>query len=93
MQTPEKTKFWISKYYATKGIFEAECEVPSYSNKLVASYKHHSNPEWHCYIIGLSIGKDAHITKEEAIKAAEAAREKKIESLQKQIKNLEKMVF
>lgn len=40
-----------------------------------------------------TMGKDAHETEAQAVKAAEAARRAKIESLQRQIKRLEGMWF
>lgn len=78
-------KVWISKYALTTGLFEMEVHHMSedgdsvYGNDMLQAF--HKE------------GKDWHKTKEEAILRAEELRKKKIESLQKQLKKLEKMTF
>ena len=78
-------KVWITKYALTSGIKEIECEdcengaVKEIENPFQTFY-HGENSEWHR-------------TKESAIKKAEEMRQKKIESLKKQIKKLEEMRF
>lgn len=74
-------KVWITKYALTDGIIEMECvqfgdiSVREVGNPF-PTYYHGEGGEWHR-------------TKESAIKQAEAMRQKKIESLKKQIKKLE----
>ena len=82
-------KVWITKYALTDGIIEA------------IAYK----LTWRTYIvipkyIGTRVGiirlmniLDYSVTKELAVKRAEEMRQKKIESLKKQIKKLKKMRF
>ena len=78
-------KVWITKYALTKGILEIECVkigdagVREVGNSF-PTYYHGEGNEWHR-------------TKESAIKKAEEMRQKKIESLKKQIEKLEKMRF
>lgn len=78
-------KVWITKYALTKGIIEMECvqfgdiSVREVGNPF-PTYYHGEGDEWHR-------------TKESAIKKAEEMRQKKIESLKKQIKKLEEMRF
>ena len=80
-------KIWIRKYALSSGITEHECEPPRegsdhvYPGSPFAGY------------IGFRLGREAHATPEEAAKAAEAARIKKIANLLKQIAKLEKMSF
>lgn len=80
-------KVWISKYALSGGITEHECDPPEgvrpyvYPGKPFASFT------------GFLLGSDAHTSREEAVVAAEAARKKKIASIQKQLAKLEKMTF
>jgi hypothetical protein len=80
-------KIWISKYALSGGITEHECEPPKdgsayvYPGKPFAGY------------VSFTLGRDAHTTPEEAAKAADASRVKKIASIRKQLAKLEKMVF
>ena len=80
-------KIWISKYALSGGITEHECEHP----KADGAYVYPGKP--FAGYVGFKLGRDAHTTPEEAAKAAEAARTKKIASLRKQIAKLEKMSF
>lgn len=78
-------KVWITKYALTSGVIETEGTVSiSFPDMLdakgFANYLHGEGKEWHK-------------TKESAIKRAEEMRQKKIESLKKQIKKLELMRF
>jgi len=80
-------KIWISKYALSMGITEHECEPPEdgrvyvYPGQPFASF------------ISFAFGLEAHATPEEAAKAAEAGRLKKIAALRKQIAKLEKLSF
>lgn len=78
-------KAWITKYALTSGIIQIEGEITE--NGLLydihtsfPTYYHGEGNEWHR-------------TKESAIAKAEEMRQKKIESLKKQIKKLETMTF
>ena len=78
-------KVWITKYALTRGILEMECaQFGDISVKEVGNpfptYYHGEGNEWHR-------------TKESAIRKAEEMRQKKIESLKKQIKKFEEMRF
>jgi hypothetical protein len=79
-------KIWISKYALSGGITEHECEGPDGADCVYpgAPFMNY---------IGFKMGRDAHATKEDAVKAAEAARIKKVAALKKQIAKLEKTVF
>lgn len=78
-------KVWITKYALTDGVIEADVESCS-SNIASVSWDNGTrcmNLHWsECYL-----------SKEFAIKQAEEIRQKKIESLKKQIKKLEEMRF
>lgn len=76
-------KVWITKYALTKGILEKEVEdcgdgMVKDSESYLPSYYH---------------GTDWHKDKKSAVAKAEEMRIKKISSLEKQIKKLEKMNF
>lgn len=82
-------KIWITKYALTDGIIEAIAHkftwrtyivIPKYTGTRVG-------------IIRLMKILDYSVTKELAVKKAEEMRQKKIESLKKQIKKLEEMRF
>ena len=78
-------KVWITKYALTRGIFEME--VKSQSKDGTAVY----GKAWDdCY---RGEGKEWHRTKESAIQKTEEMRQKKIDSLKKQIEKLERMKF
>lgn len=78
-------KVWITKYALTDGIVEKECEY--FEDGSVREIGNSFPIYYH------GEGKDWHRTKESAIKKAEEMRNKKIESLKKQIKKLEEMKF
>lgn len=80
-------KIWISKYALSDGITEHECEPPNDGS----AYVYPGAP--FAGYIGFTLGREAHTTPEEAAKAAEAARVKKIASVRKQIAKLEKLTF
>ena len=79
-------KVWITKYALTDGIIEADAESCGNSSITSVSWDNGTrctNLYWgECYL-----------SKESAIKKAEEMRQKKIESLKKQIKKLEEMRF
>lgn len=79
-----KTKVWISKYALTGGITEHMAEIKNGAAHPGAPFMS---------FIGFTLRKEAHLTREEAIKAAEAMRKKKLAALKKQIAKLETMEF
>lgn len=79
-------KVWITKYALTKGIIEADAKLTS-SNS-VSIMELNTDLKMHWFYKG-----DWHSDKESAIKKAEEMRQKKIESLKKQIQKLEEMRF
>lgn len=79
-------KVWITKYALTKGIIEADGELIS-SDSVSILNRGLSLPT-HWFYKG-----DWHSGKQSAIKKAEEMRQKKIESLKKQIEKLEEMRF
>lgn len=76
------TKMWITSYALTAGIEVREGRVSD-------GFFH---PEGRTFSY-FRVGRDAHPTMEEAVKAAELARQKKIASLKKQLAKLEKLNF
>lgn len=79
-------KVWITKYALTKGIIEADGELTS-SDSVSILNRGLSLPT-HWFYKG-----DWHSNMQSAIMRAEEMRQKKIESLKKQIKKLERMRF
>lgn len=79
-------KVWITKYALTRGIIEADGELTS-SDSVIILNRGLSLPTYWFY------KGDWHSNKQSAIKKAEEMRQKKIESLKKQIKKLEEMRF
>lgn len=78
-------KVWITKYALTKGVFEMDVERQSEDGKSVYG------KAWdQCYH---GQGAEWHGSKGSAIARAEEMRKKKIASLEKQIKKLEKIRF
>lgn len=78
-------KYYVTKYALSDGIEEMELR-PSIA------------PNSDGYLCGegwssFKLGRDAFETRDDAVKAANAARIKKIASLQKQIEKLEKLAF
>lgn len=78
-------RLWLSKYALTDGIKE----VVSREDEHDSEYIHLEEHFWNLF----KIGRDVHTTRQEAVLAAEAMRRKKLDSLRKQIKKLEAMVF
>ena len=79
-------KVWITKYAMTRGIIEADGKLTS-SDSVSISNRDLSLPT-HWFYKGYW-----HSDKESAIQKSEEMRQKKIESLKKQIKKLEEMRF
>ena len=79
-------KVWITKYALTKGVIETDGELTS-SDSVSVLNRDLSLPT-HWFYKG-----DWHSDEQSAIKKAEEMRQKKIESLKKQIKKLEEMRF
>jgi hypothetical protein len=75
-------KFYVSKYAASNGIEEVEGEITE--GKYV-QIKGWSNL--------MRLDTEAHVSRADAVIAANVARTKKIASLKKQIEKLEKAVF
>lgn len=84
-------KVWITKYALTKGIFQAEvtsaCLETDPTGNMICIKESGFNSYYH------GKGKEWHENKESAVKRANEMRNKKIESLKKQIKKLENMKF
>ena len=80
-------KVYVTKYALTLGIKAVECEEGD-SGRLYPK-------EGQCFHrwTGLKLGKDAHKTYDEAVKAAEAMVLKKVAALEKQAMKLRKMKF
>lgn len=78
-------RYFISKYALTVGIKERELR-PSSSDP---NYLYPADGGW----TPLKLGRDAFETREEAVAAANAARDKKVASLRKQLAKLEKLAF
>lgn len=74
---------FLSKYALSRGIIEVKVHAPADGRAFIEGMA------WWSF----KIGRDVHATKEEAVAAAEQAKKKKIESLQKQIKKIEAMQF
>ena len=72
---------WISKYAQTQGITQHEVEIHN-----DVAYKGKD-------FRGFLMGRDAHLSYADAVKAAHAARLKKIASLKKQITKLQTLAF
>ena len=79
-------KVWITKYALTKGIIEADARLTSSDSISIKELNSDLNSNW--FYKG-----DWHSDKESAIKKAEEMRQKKIDSLKKQIEKLERMRF
>ena len=80
-------KVWITKYALKLGIRETEGEIDETGSLRDMNAKSYQNNLYH------GEGDEWHRTKESAIKKAEEMRQKKIASLKKQIKGLERMRF
>lgn len=81
-------KYYVTKYaLGSKGTIETiDCEKAKY----IDGYVRQTGGYWGS---SFKVGRDAHETVDMAMRAADAARLKKIASLKKQIAALEKMVF
>ena len=79
-------KVWITKYALTRGIIEADGKLTS-SDSVSILNRDLSLPTHWFY------GSDWHYDKKSAIHKAKEMRQKKIASLKKQIKELERMRF
>lgn len=77
-------KVWISKYSLSQGVYEIEVE--DCGDGIVRTKEAFS-------VFFHEEGKDWHKTKESALAKAEEMRQRKIESLKKQISKLEKIEF
>lgn len=86
-------KVWITKYALTQGIEEIDSNQVKEFKMTDAGYLCFRRNEKYSYTIELYSQKEWHRTKESAIKKAEEMRQKKIESLKKQIKKFEEMRF
>ena len=84
-------KVWITKYALSEGIKEVEAELCLDTDKTGNMIKCELISGFNSYFHGE--GRDWHKTREAAIKKAEEMRQKKIESLKKQLQKLEKMRF
>lgn len=82
-------KVWISKYALTDGITEHDCEAPSPSDP---DRVYPGPPHFHP-LLGFQLGKDAHTSRDNAVRAAESMRIKRIGSLRNQLAALESMHF
>jgi hypothetical protein len=80
-------KIWISKYALSDGITEHECDSPDEGSDRVCPGAPFMS------FASFKLGRDAHTSRDEAVKAAESARKKKLASVRKQIARLEAMVF
>ncbi len=83
-----KTTIYVTKYALTKGLFEKEAELVTFSDgeRISAAVKDGYSPR--LYHKG-----EFFLTKEEAISNCETRRDRKIKSLNKQIKELENLKF
>lgn len=78
-------KIWITKYALTTGIYEIEAKE-THSPSMVSDANHPLSM-YH------GEGKEWHKSKEDAIQMAEMMKNKKIESLEKQLKKVKKLKF
>ena len=81
-------KVWITKYALTDGIIEAESDEKTQTKKKLFAFW--NNDEFGGFY---PQKEEVFFDKQSAIKKAEEMRQKKIESLKRQIKNLEEMRF
>ena len=79
------TTYYISKYALTEGIRKKKCVLLD-----GACWVRDARDSWAPH---LKIGRDAHLTLEDAIADAEKKRDKKIASLKKKIASFEKKTF
>lgn len=81
------TILYLTKYALSKGIIEVS------EDQLDQRYTREDSVKLIGYMDHFHFGKDIFRTYEEAKKVAEQMRDKKIESVKKQLKKLEKMTF
>lgn len=72
-------RMWIAKYALSKGLYEAEVKTGNTNANFV-----YPMGSWN----GLKVGRDAFHDKAAAVERAEAMREAKVKSLNKQIKTI-----
>ena len=84
MSIEKGQKLWLGKYALSGGIKEVMASKQVDNEKYISV-----EGTWK----GYTLGRDIHLTHADAVKAAEAARIKKIELLRKQIAKLEKLTF
>lgn len=84
---------WITKYALTQGIEEIDSNQVKEFEITDTGYLCFRRNGKYLYTTELYSKKEWHQTKEFAVKKAEEMRQKKIESLKKQIKKLEEMRF
>ena len=82
-------KIWITKYALTQGIIEAECEGIMKDGWCHAFWTNQKGIKCNDFMHP----RDFETNRMAAIKNAEEMRQKKIESLKKQIEKLEEMTF
>jgi len=84
MQVQEGQTLWLTKYALTDGIEEETARGDGHDDYVFVSGR-----LWSSY----KLGRDVHLTREDAVRAAEAMRKKKIASLRKQIEKMEALTF
>lgn len=84
MSIEKGQKLWLSKYALSSGIKQQMAKEGLIEGKYVGVCN-----SFYLY----TLGRDIHLTHADAVKAAETARIKKIESLRKQIAKLEKLTL
>ncbi|MDU4943872.1 MAG: hypothetical protein E6X23_20430 [Mixta calida] len=80
------TLIYVTKYALTSGIFAVEADVEE--SRKIASYKQPAS-----YFVEYVHGNDFHLTQEAAVARAEEMRIKKLQSLDKKIKQISAMKF
>ena len=86
-------KVWITKHALTQGIEEIDSNQVKEFEMTDAGYLYFRRNGKYSYTTEIYSQKEWHRTKESAIQKAEEMRQKKIDSLKKQIEKLEKMRF
>jgi len=86
----ELRKIWVTQYWTTKGIIvidNVEVKYPSDSKRMACLSLEQSKSDWHQIYFH---GDEFHFSEEDAVAHVKALRDKKIQSLHKQIAKLEK---
>ena len=86
-------KVWITKYALTQGVEEIDSNQVKEFEMTDTGYLCFRRNEKYSFVTEIYSQKEWYRTKESAIKKAEEMRQKKIESLKKQIEKLERMRF